>query len=180
MTLTNITPFRQIHAWDVNTFKRWQVRACRASITSVARKISMSADGWPYVLFAATYYLLDPIIGGVFATALFWALLVERSCYFIMKKSFKRRRPPAAIPNFQSAIKAADEFSFPSGHTSGAFLFVTTCVLVFGPAMIIAYIWAGMVALSRISLGVHFPTDTVMGAILGTSLAVLSYSHFVI
>ncbi len=179
MTLTNITPFRQIHAWDVNIFERWQVRVCRSSITRAARGISMTADGWPYLLFAATYYLLDPVVGSLFAKALFCALLVERSCYFIMKKGFKRQRPPAAIPNFKSVITAADEFSFPSGHTSGAFLFITTCVLVFGAIMAIGYLWACMVALSRISLGVHFPTDTVMGAILGSSLALLSYVQFV-
>ncbi|MFK7731092.1 MAG: phosphatase PAP2 family protein [Pseudomonadales bacterium] len=180
MGLANTTLFKTIHDWDVDVFQRWQRRAHRAQIMRVARKVSLTADGWPYVLFAFVYYLVEPVQGAVFATALAWALLLERSCYFVMKNSFRRKRPPAALPNFTSFIVASDEFSFPSGHTSGAFLFASCLVLVFGPMFMITYVWAGLVALSRISLGVHFPTDTAMGALMGSSIALLSYYYLVI
>ena len=170
---------QHIHNWDVDVFQRWQVRANRAQIMRFARKVSSTADGWPYPLFGIVYFMLEPITGTLLCMALGWAYLIERCCYLLMKKSCKRRRPPAAIPNFRSVIIASDEFSFPSGHTSGAFVFVTTCYLIFGPIVLPAYLWAGMVALSRISLGVHFPTDTVMGAVMGSSIALLSYYFLV-
>lgn len=171
---------RHIHNWDVDVFQRWQIRANRAQIMRFARKVSTTADGWPYPLFGLVYYLLEPVVGYQLCIALGWAFLIERSCYWVMKNSFRRRRPPAAIPNFRSVIIASDEFSFPSGHTSGAFVFVTVCYLIFGPIILPAYLWAGAVALSRISLGVHFPTDTVMGAIMGSSIALLSYYSLVL
>lgn len=180
MNVTNLSLLKQIHNWDVDVFQRWQLRAHRRQITSLSRKISRTADGWPYPLFATIYYLFEPVQGAVLAELMLWAFLIERACYLLMKNSFKRRRPPAAIPNFRSVITASDEFSFPSGHTSGAFTFVTCCTLVFGPLCLIGLAWAAMVALSRISLGVHFPTDTAMGALMGSSIAWFSYAYLVI
>ncbi len=180
MNIANSTLLKHIHNWDVDVFQRWQVRANRARIMRIARKVSSTADGWPYALFAFVYYLMEPVTGLLLVQVLGWAFLIERAFYLLMKNSFKRRRPPAALPNFSSFIVASDEFSFPSGHTSGAFLFVTSCALVFGPLVMLAYLWAAMVAMSRVSLGVHFPTDTAMGAFLGTGIALFSYHYLVI
>ena len=98
------------------------------------------------------------------------AFAIERPLYFILKKSCKRRRPPAAIPGFTSIITASDEFSFPSGHTCGAFLFVTLLCALWGLWLAPLYLWAAFVGLSRVILGVHFPTDIFMGAILGIGI----------
>ena len=70
-------------------------------------------------------------------------------------------------------ITASDEFSFPSGHTSGAFLVATALTILLPPVGIAGYLygWAALVALSRVILGVHFPLDTLAGALLGGSLA---------
>jgi undecaprenyl-diphosphatase len=98
---------------------------------------------------------------------------IERPAYFLLKNSFKRNRPPNIIPGFESVITASDEFSFPSGHTSGVFLVVTALALLIpvGVFGFYLYVWAVAVALSRIVLGVHFPMDTVAGALLGSSIA---------
>ena len=102
------------------------------------------------------------------------ALILERGLYFSLKNSLKRRRPQEAVPGFRSLITASDQFSFPSGHSSCAFLLATSLVLVYGAPVAIIYLWAGAVALSRILLGVHFPGDTLAGALMGTSIALLS------
>lgn len=171
MALGNLAIIRHIHNWDVATFVRVQFRVSRSRIVRLARAISYTADGWPYAVAALCFYLLSPINGGPFVEALALAFLVERSLYWIMKNGFKRRRPPEALPDFTSVIKASDEFSFPSGHTSGAFLVTTACVLTFGVSAFPMVLWAMSVAMSRIILGVHFPTDTAMGALIGTSVA---------
>ena len=92
-----------------------------------------------------------------------------------MKNGLKRRRPANIVSNYQSIIEAGDEFSFPSGHTSAAFLMVTLLVLFYGPIFATFYLWAGSVALSRLVLGVHFPTDVLVGSLLGSSIAYLSF-----
>jgi len=63
--------------------------------------------------------------------------------------------------------------SFPSGHASGVFAVATVFAHEFRDSRWVpwvAYGSAGLIALSRVSLGRHFPTDIVTGAILGNSI----------
>jgi undecaprenyl-diphosphatase len=140
-----------------------------------SRGISRTADGHLYVIFGsfAAIALAD---GEVFLRHILLAFAVERGVYWVMKNSLRRKRPAQALPDFKSQITASDEFSFPSGHTSAAFLFVTLLALHLGPAALLLYPWAAAVAMSRVFLGVHFPSDTVMGALLGTAIAVSTAS----
>jgi len=134
------------------------------------RRISRSGDGYLYVVIGAMIVALADN-GDQFLKHILAAFLIERCSYWILKNSLRRKRPAEALPDFKSQITAADEFSFPSGHTSAAFLFVTLLVLHGGPLLAPLYLWSAAVAMSRVYLGVHFPTDTVMGAALGTSIA---------
>lgn len=140
-----------------------------------SRLVSRSADGYLYVVIGGLVSLFAST-GEMFLLHALLAFGVERSVYWVMKNGLKRKRPAQALPNFKSHIIASDEFSFPSGHTSAAFLFSTLVVLHFGPVMLLLYPWAMAVAMSRVYLGVHFPTDTVMGAVLGTSIALTTAS----
>ena len=142
-----------------------------------SRLISRSADGYWYVLIGGLVALFAAQ-GQLFLLHGVVAYTIERCVYWVMKNSLKRKRPAQALPNFKSHIIASDEFSFPSGHTSAAFLFVTLLALHFGPLMLLLYPWSMAVAMSRVYLGVHFPTDTVMGAILGTAIAFATATAF--
>jgi undecaprenyl-diphosphatase len=143
----------------------------RARLTSIARKLSRSADGWYYLLLLPLIALIKPQQAREYIALVLAAFALERSLYFILKNSFRRRRPPAAIAGFQSVITASDRFSLPSGHTSAAFL--CTTFLCCGLSWLFAplYLWASGVGASRVVLGVHFPTDIVLGALLGSSVA---------
>jgi len=96
---------------------------------------------------------------------------VERGLHWSLKNSLKRPRPQNAIPGLHSLGKASNQFSFPSGHSSRAFLLATTLVVVYGIPALVMYPWAAAVALSRVVLGVHYPGDALAGALTGSGVA---------
>jgi len=138
---------------------------------ALARAFSRSGDGVLQVLLPGLLWLLDREHGGALFAATALAFAVERPLYWLLKNSFQRRRPPEAIPCFRSVITASDRFSFPSGHTAAAFLLATLTTEHYGALALPLYLWSGAVGLSRVVLGVHFPTDIVAGALLGSGIA---------
>ncbi|MFK8042982.1 phosphatase PAP2 family protein [Congregibacter sp.] len=137
------------------------------------KPVSKSADGHLYFIVGGAL-ALSLESGTEFVSHMLVAFVIERGLYCSLKNSLKRRRPAAALPGFHSHIVASDEFSFPSGHTCAAFLFVTLLVSQYGFWLLPLYIWSSCVAMSRVYLGVHFPTDTVVGAALGSSIALIT------
>ncbi len=93
-----------------------------------------------------------------------------------MKYSIDRDRPFVTYPFIDQATSATTP-SFPSGHTSSAFSTATSLSLVFPKWYVIApsFLWASSVAYSRMSLGVHYPSDVFIGAIIGAGTAFLTY-----
>ncbi len=158
-----------IHSLDVTTFTWCMGRKNREFFTKTSKLVSKTADGHIYVLLGLILLYLGEM-------SLFYALglafVIERAIYFVLKNSLKRNRPEQALQNFQSFITPSDKFSFPSGHTSGAFLVATFFYFLFPELAPILFTWGVSVALARIFLGVHFPTDTLMGALLGSGTAI--------
>jgi len=142
-------------------------------LSKTARQISRSADGWLYCLLAPLIILFKPDQVNEFVLLATIGFVIERLIYFVLKNSFKRRRPPRLLEGIESLIIAADEFSLPSGHTSAAFFFVTFLCAGISLVFLPLYLWAIAVGFSRVILGVHFPGDIVAGAAIGSMLALL-------
>ncbi|WP_237063878.1 phosphatase PAP2 family protein [Microbulbifer zhoushanensis] len=159
---------------DVSLVLHMADRATRPASRRNYLWLSRSADGW--------LYLVSPLVVALFNTTaaalqFFYvcgtAYALERSLYWTIKNTTRRLRPQQAIPGMRSVIVAHDRFSLPSGHTSGAFLFITVLSQAVNPLWLLGYFWAAGVGTSRVGLGVHFPTDVCAGAALGTSVGLL-------
>ena len=68
----------------------------------------------------------------------------------------------------------SDQFSLPSGHSAGAFVVATILTIYFPEFAVLWLMWASGVAASRVIIGVHYPADVVIGAVMGSSCAVLA------
>jgi undecaprenyl-diphosphatase len=162
-----------IHQFDVYMFTWLNNVSIHTTLVRFCRYISKTGDGLLYVLLAVWLFWdqgsNDPLL-----QSMLLAFAIERPVYFILKNSFKRHRPQQALPDFRSVITPSDQFSFPSGHTSAACLMATLLSYYFPYLLIVLFIWAALIGFSRVILGVHFPTDTLMGAALGVCSAIYS------
>ncbi|MBZ0201969.1 MAG: phosphatase PAP2 family protein [Ignavibacteria bacterium] len=91
----------------------------------------------------------------------------------------KRPRPKDRLYNIYTREELADRYSFPSGHTGLSFASATMFALrypkypqVYAPI----YAWALLIAYGRPYFGMHYPTDLLAGAVIGTGSSVLIYS----
>lgn len=153
---------------DISLVLRMAERATRPTSRRNYLLLSRSADGWAYLLSPLLIAMVNLGSALQFLYVCGAAYAIERSLYWTIKNTTKRDRPPESIPGLRSIIVANDRFSLPSGHTSGAFLFVTMLSQCLNPLWALGYLWAAGVGTSRVGLGVHFPTDVFAGALLGT------------
>ena len=91
----------------------------------------------------------------------------------IVKNIVARPRPYRMIETLTILIPEPGEYSFPSGHTSSSFAAGVVLYLMlpkkYGiPAMVLAF----LIGISRLYVGVHYPTDVLGGMVMGTLIAV--------
>ncbi len=116
------------------------------------------------------YYRMDTGILTLASTGLTYGVTK------VIKHSVRRERPFLRLYGVRASnIWSADRHSFPSGHTSMAFSLATSLSLRYSDAgtVIPLYLWAGFVGYSRVYLGLHYPSDVLVGALVGTTIAVL-------
>ncbi len=98
--------------------------------------------------------------------------------YKLMKGRISRERPFVKHPQIRLGAMPLDRFSFPSGHTLHAVAFTMVAVQCHPPLAVVLVPFALLVAISRMVLGLHYPSDVAMGAIVGAALAGISFLPF--
>ena len=152
---------RRINRWPAPRWIRvWMMCATRGG------------DGWLWYGMGLVILLFggDERFLAVLAAAL--AAGVGITIFLRIKKATGRKRPNCFEPHCWATLLPPDQFSFPSGHTITAFA-VAISLSMFYPSLAIGLIFCAVsVALSRILLGMHFLSDVLAGAVIGSSLAV--------
>ena len=173
------TLLKKINHFDLIAFQWCLSRKHSRQLAMVSRWISHTGDGIYYVIIGIIVALLEPVVGLAFFITGVIAFAIELPLYVVLKNSIKRRRPDDVIAEFVAFLIPSDKFSFPSGHTAAAFVMATLISFYYPSFSLLAYTLASVIGFSRVLLGVHFPSDIVAGALLGsvsTILAVFLYS----
>ena len=129
--------------------------------------LSKLGDGYAYGLFGIFILIFGPSSGLSIIKAGLIGFAVELPLQRFLKHKIRRIRPCRLIPEISNKISLPDEFSFPSGHTAGAFLMATVLSSSFPEWAAFFYILAALIGVSRIYNGVHFPGDVLAGFSLG-------------
>jgi undecaprenyl-diphosphatase len=157
---------KYVTKWDALVLVCVTGRLRRDHVIRAMRWVSRGADGQAYPALFALIAVLQPDRWKIL-TACFLSFAIELAGYKIVKQSVKRPRPFQQLAGFVHLIVPQDVFSFPSGHTAGAFVVAAMMGSCWPVGLIPAFLWASLVGFSRIYLGVHYPTDVVAGACLG-------------
>lgn len=134
--------------------------------------VSRLGDGWLWL--AVTF-----LVAACGAVAVVAQLLLVGAASYGLYKALKERtarpRPCDSDAGIDPLAAPVDRFSFPSGHTLHAVAFTVVLVTHYPPLGWVVVPFTVLVAASRLVLGLHYPSDVLAGALVGTAVSALSF-----
>jgi len=158
---------RRLNSWSAPRWIRfWMLTATRMG------------DGWLWYSLGVLLLAFGGSRGyaafGASGAAAILGILVFKA----LKRLSHRPRPCQFQPHCWAKVLPPDQFSFPSGHTMTAFS-IALVVSYFYPGLEgPLYFLAASIGLSRIVLGMHFLSDVLAGAVLGSALGIAAIVTF--
>ena len=156
---------RSILEFDARLSDRLRVAEQPGLLRTLAVFFAHSGDSWFWGLGLLLLWRLGDSFWKQWALVLFAGIAALAVIVMSIKFTVRRRRPEG---EWGGIYRNTDPHSFPSGHAARAFL-IAVLALGLGPAWLatLLCIWAPLVCLARVSMGVHYVSDVIAGAILG-------------
>jgi undecaprenyl-diphosphatase len=159
---------RRVHRWKA---PRW-VRIATISVTRMG-------DGWLWYALGLILLVYGGhnrfIAVGAAASAAGIGIYLFRT----IKTKSRRKRPCEIEPHCWAHILPPDKYSFPSGHTITAFAIALPVGICYPELQVWLFVAALLIASSRIILGMHFLSDVIAGALIGSALGITTYQAFI-
>jgi undecaprenyl-diphosphatase len=156
-----VEAFQDIHwgpaNWCFVHLSDWWVRSLLVIAIGLAADLASRRRFPLAAVLAATSYLVATLLADV------------------LKAATNRPRPSVADPTIHPLIAVPGSNSLPSGHAAGAFAAALAVGLVHPRLRWPLLLLAGLIALSRVWLGVHYLTDVIAGAALGCAVAYAAF-----
>ncbi|MBN1304465.1 MAG: phosphatase PAP2 family protein [Anaerolineales bacterium] len=163
---------KQILELDTKLSEQLKVSEKPGLLRNIAAFLAHSGDSWFWGAGLIILWLWGNSFWKEWAVVFFGGIGALATAVLVIKFTVKRRRPEG---EWGLLYRSTDPHSFPSGHAARAFL-LAVLGLGLGPAWlaVILAIWAPLVALARVSMGVHYLSDIIAGMLLGTLVGVVA------
>lgn len=162
-----------VTTWDASVITAIYENVHSAFLTMFFRIVTLLGEGgifWIAVAVILLFFKKTRRSGICIGASLLIGVVVGNG---IIKNVVARPRPYDAIAGIESVVSHLSDYSFPSGHSLCCFEAATALAMNRTKWAIPAYVGAVLVAVSRLFLFVHYPTDVICGALLGVLFGVL-------
>ena len=160
--------------WELDLL-HWFQSIHNTALDWLVPKITMLGNaGWFWIAVTLLLLLL-PFNRKMGFQAAISLILTVILCNIILKPSIMRCRPCWLEPEVQLLVKVPHDYSFPSGHSNASFAVATAIFTRNKKLGIPALILAAAIAISRLYVFVHWPTDVLVGTLTGICGGIISY-----
>ena len=163
--------FRAILELDARLSEQMRVAEKPGVLRTIAAFFAHSGDSWFWGAALMIAWLFSNSVWRKWEVVEFVGISLLAALVVGIKFSVRRKRPEG---EWGGIYRNTDPHSFPSGHAARSFL-IAVIASGLAPAWlaILLWIWAPLVALARVAMGVHYVSDVVAGALVGVVAALI-------
>jgi undecaprenyl-diphosphatase len=156
---------------DARLSNQMRVAEKPGALRAIAVFFAHSGDSWFWALGLLVLWLVGNSFWKEWAVVQFVGIGLLAVLVLGIKFRVRRKRPEG---EWGRIYRNTDPHSFPSGHAARSFL-IASMATGLGPAWLAVslWVWAPLVALARVAMGVHFVSDVAAGAVLGIIIALI-------
>ena len=163
--------FRSILEFDARLSEQMRVAEKPGALRTMAAFFAHSGDSWFWGAALMIAWLFSNSVWRKWEVVEFFSISLLAVVVLVIKFSVRRKRPEG---EWGGIYRSTDPHSFPSGHAARSFL-IAVIASGLTPAWLalLLWIWAPLVALARVAMGVHYVSDVVAGAVVGVVAALI-------
>lgn len=157
--------FRSLLELDAQLSGQLRVAEKPGALRSIAVFFAHSGNSWFWAAALILCWFFSASSWKQWEVVEFFGILELAGVVMALKFTIRRERP---VGEWGGIYRNTDPHSFPSGHAARAFL-IAVVATALAPVwlIILLWIWAPLVSLARVAMGVHYLSDVVAGAIFG-------------
>jgi undecaprenyl-diphosphatase len=169
----NLRPVLEL---DARLSDRLRVAEKPGPLRTASIVLAHSGDSWFWGLGLLLLGWFGDVNWKEWALVMFAGIAVLVVIVMSIKFIVRRRRPEG---EWGGIYRNTDPHSFPSGHAARAFM-IAVLAIGLGPgwAGLLLTVWAPLVALARVAMGVHYVSDIVAGALLGIVVGLIGLGFY--
>ena len=165
----------RLQYWDERVCVRINRGTRQRPVVLLLQAVSWLGNGIFWYALMLALLVADPSGAAMPVLHMAFVGAVCTCCYKMIKRTTVRVRPYEVNPLVLAGAAVLDRFSFPSGHTLHA-LASSLVACAYYPALeVLLWPFTLLTALSRVALGLHYPSDVMAGGVLGACIAGASF-----